>query len=164
MLDGDRPTVEDDPLFRIASHVIFSSECLRETTGTADLAAGLQRIARRTDAFLAVSNGPDDIVFLRRPQDSPASGVQDRRRRYARRRRRLPRRFRAGAGGRPRRSRSHALWRCGCRHQMHPARRFRRRAACGRKSRPFWPSTADKRLVLIWNIFLYRRTVFRFVE
>ncbi len=64
VLDGDRPTVEDDPLFRIASHVIFSSECLRATTGVADLAAGLQRIARQTKAFLAVSNGPNDIVFL----------------------------------------------------------------------------------------------------
>jgi sulfofructose kinase len=66
VLDGDRPTVEDDPLFRIASHVIFSAECLRETTGSADLADGLKRIARKTDAFLAVSNGPDDIVFLLR--------------------------------------------------------------------------------------------------
>ena len=50
--------------FGLASHVIFSSECLRDTTGIADLGAGLQRIARRTDAFLAVSNGPDDIVYL----------------------------------------------------------------------------------------------------
>lgn len=64
VLDGDRPTVEDDPLFRIASHLIFSAECLRETTGVADLGEGLQRIARQTDAFLAVSNGPDHIVFL----------------------------------------------------------------------------------------------------
>jgi sugar/nucleoside kinase (ribokinase family) len=64
ILDGDRPTDEDDPLFRIATHVIFSSECLRATTGAADLATGLQRIARKTDAFLAVSNGPNDILFL----------------------------------------------------------------------------------------------------
>jgi sulfofructose kinase len=64
VLDGDRPTVEDDPLFRIASHVIFSSECLRETTGVADLGEGLKRIARNTAAFLAVSNGPDAIVYL----------------------------------------------------------------------------------------------------
>jgi sulfofructose kinase len=63
VLDGDRPTVEDDPLFGVASHVIFSSECLRATTGVADLGAGLERIARRTDAFLAVSNGPDDIIY-----------------------------------------------------------------------------------------------------
>lgn len=66
VLDGDRPTNEDDPLFRLATHLIFSSECLRETTGLADLAAALLRIAGKTDAFLAVSNGPDDIIFLRR--------------------------------------------------------------------------------------------------
>ena len=66
VLDGDRPTVEDDPLFRIASHVVFSWECLRETTGVADLGEGLMRIAGKTDAFLAVSNGPDDIVYLER--------------------------------------------------------------------------------------------------
>jgi sulfofructose kinase len=63
VLDGDRPTVEDDPLFAIATHVIFSSECLRATTGLADLGDGLRRIARKTDAFLAVSNGPDDIIY-----------------------------------------------------------------------------------------------------
>jgi sulfofructose kinase len=66
VLDGDRPTVEDDALFRVASHVVFSWECLRETTGVADLGEGLLRIAGKTDAFLAVSNGPDDIVYLDR--------------------------------------------------------------------------------------------------
>jgi sulfofructose kinase len=64
VVDGDRPTTENDPIFRVASHIIFSSECLRETTGTADLEQGLGRIARHTEAFLAVSNGPDDIVYL----------------------------------------------------------------------------------------------------
>ena len=34
------------------------------TTGLADLGEGLSCIARNTDAFLAVSNGPDDIIFL----------------------------------------------------------------------------------------------------
>jgi sugar/nucleoside kinase (ribokinase family) len=64
LLDGDRPTVEDDPLFRLATHVIFSSECLRATTGASDLGEGLERIARKTTAFLAVSNGPGDITYL----------------------------------------------------------------------------------------------------
>jgi len=64
VIDGDRPTVEDDPLFKLATHLIFSSECLRATAGAADLAGGLSRMARRTEAFLAVSNGPDDILFI----------------------------------------------------------------------------------------------------
>jgi sulfofructose kinase len=64
LIDGDRPTVEDDPLFRLATHVIFSSECLRATTGVTDLGEGLKRIAKKTGAFLAVSNGPGDIIYL----------------------------------------------------------------------------------------------------
>jgi sulfofructose kinase len=64
VLDGDRPTFPEDPLFRLATHVIFSSECLRETTGLVDLGDGLRHIARHTGAFLAVSNGPGDIVYL----------------------------------------------------------------------------------------------------
>jgi sulfofructose kinase len=66
VLDGDKASVEDDPLFRICSHVVFSSECLRTTTGVTDLSEGLKRIARHSDAFLAVSNGPGDIVVLER--------------------------------------------------------------------------------------------------
>jgi sugar/nucleoside kinase (ribokinase family) len=56
--------VEDDPLFQVCTHVVFSSECLHQTTGVDDLVDGLKRIARHTDAFLAVSNGPGDIVVL----------------------------------------------------------------------------------------------------
>jgi sulfofructose kinase len=64
VLDGDKPTKEDDALFRVASHVVFSSECLKATAGSDDLGEALKRIARHTNAFLAVSNGPDDILFL----------------------------------------------------------------------------------------------------
>ncbi len=64
VLDADRPTVEDDPLFGIATHVVFSAECLRETTGAADLAVGLMRIKSRTRAFLAVSDGPGPIRYI----------------------------------------------------------------------------------------------------
>lgn len=66
VLDGDKPTKEDDALFRVASHVVFSSECLKTTTGRDDLGEALERVARHTNAFLAVSNGPDDILFLER--------------------------------------------------------------------------------------------------
>jgi sugar/nucleoside kinase (ribokinase family) len=64
VLDADRPTVEDDPLFRIPTHVIFSGECLRGTTGLDDLSAGLVRMAGRTKAFLAVSDGPGAIRYI----------------------------------------------------------------------------------------------------
>ena len=64
VLDADKATAADDPLFRIASHAVFSAECLSATTGTSDLADGLRQIAQHTDAFLAVSNGPNDILYL----------------------------------------------------------------------------------------------------
>jgi len=63
VLDADRATVEDDPLFAIATHVVFSAECLRATSGRRELADGLAAIAGHTTAFLAVSNGPNDIIF-----------------------------------------------------------------------------------------------------
>jgi sulfofructose kinase len=64
VLDADRPTVEDDPLFLVPTHIIFSSECLRATTGLDDLSAGLIRMAQWTDAFLAVSDGPNPVRYM----------------------------------------------------------------------------------------------------
>jgi sulfofructose kinase len=64
VLDADRPTVEDDPLFGIPTHVVFSSECLRETTGENDLGSALLRMAPRTRAFVAVSDGPNPIRYI----------------------------------------------------------------------------------------------------
>jgi sugar/nucleoside kinase (ribokinase family) len=64
VLDGDRATKPDDVLFGISSHVIFSSEALRATTGLDDLAAALGVIAATAGGFLAVTNGPDDMLCL----------------------------------------------------------------------------------------------------
>lgn len=77
VLDADRPTLVSDELFRIATHVVFSSECLRATTGLDDLGAALSRIAGETGAFLAVTNGPDDVLWLegRTLQRSPVFAV-----------------------------------------------------------------------------------------
>jgi sulfofructose kinase len=62
VIDADRATVETDPLFAMGTHVIFSGECLRNTMGTDDLAAGLVRMAQFTDAF-AVSNGALPVLW-----------------------------------------------------------------------------------------------------
>ncbi len=64
VLDADRPTVEDDPLFPLATHVIFSSECLRGTTGEDDLDIALLHFVPRTKAFLAVSDGPGAVRYV----------------------------------------------------------------------------------------------------
>jgi sugar/nucleoside kinase (ribokinase family) len=63
VFDADKATTPDDPLFAIATHVIFSSECLRQTVGEHDLAAGVARMARLTRKFVAATNGPGDLVW-----------------------------------------------------------------------------------------------------
>ncbi len=78
VLDADRPTSLDEDLFGIASHVVLSGECLRATTGHDDLTEGLAAVAGVTAAFLAVTDGPRDVLWrdggkLRR---SPAFAVK----------------------------------------------------------------------------------------
>jgi sulfofructose kinase len=63
VLDADKPTRTSDRLFRLASHVIFSSEGLRATVGADDLAVALAAIGRHTGSFLAVTDGPNDVIW-----------------------------------------------------------------------------------------------------
>lgn len=64
VLDGDRATTADDPLFALASHVVFSSEALRATTRLDDLAAALTAMRKTVPGFLAVTNGPEEVLWL----------------------------------------------------------------------------------------------------
>jgi sulfofructose kinase len=68
VLDVDRATGLNDPLFATASHLIFSSEALLATMGTSDLGAALMSVAKslhqRVRGFLAVTNGPDDVLWI----------------------------------------------------------------------------------------------------
>jgi sulfofructose kinase len=64
VLDIDKATTVDDPLFATASHVIFSSEALSATFGATDLAGALCAIAGRIRGFVAVTNGPDDVLWM----------------------------------------------------------------------------------------------------
>jgi len=66
VLDVDKATTAGDPLFATASHLIFSSEALTATTGTTDLGAALSGIAAGIRGFLAVTNGPDDVLWIER--------------------------------------------------------------------------------------------------
>jgi sugar/nucleoside kinase (ribokinase family) len=80
VLDADRPTEITDDLFRIATHVVFSSECLRATTGVDDLGEALARIAADTSSFLAVTDGERDVLWrdgatLRRTPVFPVQAV-----------------------------------------------------------------------------------------
>jgi sulfofructose kinase len=66
VLDVDKATTVADPLFATASHLIFSSEALTATTGTAGLGMALLGIAAHSRGFLAVTNGPDDVLWIER--------------------------------------------------------------------------------------------------
>jgi sugar/nucleoside kinase (ribokinase family) len=63
VLDADKPTAPGDPLFSACSHIVFSSEGLRATMGIDDLAAALLEFGRATNAFLAVTNGADPVLW-----------------------------------------------------------------------------------------------------
>ena len=78
VLDADGPTPMGDELLRIASHVVFSSEGLRATTGLDDLGAALERIADTTRSFLAVTRGAQDVLWRdgRKLRRSPVFAVE----------------------------------------------------------------------------------------
>jgi sulfofructose kinase len=63
VLDADKPARPDDPLFSACSHIVFSAEGLRATMGMDDLAAALRTFGEATNAFLAVTKGPDPVLW-----------------------------------------------------------------------------------------------------
>lgn len=65
VFDFDRPmSHRGDELLAGASHVAFSRPALEATAGTADPAAALASVAAGTDAWLAVTAGPDGVYWL----------------------------------------------------------------------------------------------------
>jgi sulfofructose kinase len=64
VLDGDRPTRLTDELLTASTHIVFSADGLRATAETEDLAAALTLVAKRTGAFVAVTDGPHDMLWL----------------------------------------------------------------------------------------------------
>ena len=127
--------VEDDPLFRIATHVdLFVRMPARNHRRRPISARGLPA----SPADRRISRGEQRAARHRLPRPTARcaalAGVRDRRGRHARRRRRLARRLRAGAGRGQDRDRSHALRRGRRRHQVQPDRRLGR-CAQPRRSR-----------------------------
>jgi sulfofructose kinase len=64
VVDADRVTSIEDPLLAAATHVIFSAECLLGTTGMTELEPALRKAAARIGAFIAVTNGPEDVLWI----------------------------------------------------------------------------------------------------
>lgn len=63
VLDADKPTDPRDPLFAACSHIVFSHEALRATMAMDDLAAALLAFGQATNAFVAVTNGADPVLW-----------------------------------------------------------------------------------------------------
>jgi sugar/nucleoside kinase (ribokinase family) len=63
VLDADKPAAPGDPLFAACSHIVFSSEGLRATMAMDDLGAALLKFGEATNAFLAVTNGAEPVLW-----------------------------------------------------------------------------------------------------
>jgi sugar/nucleoside kinase (ribokinase family) len=57
LMDADDPTRQTDALLNACTHVVFSSHGLRNTAQMQDFTAGLNAVAKRTPALLAVTDG-----------------------------------------------------------------------------------------------------------
>jgi sulfofructose kinase len=66
VIDADKAEDHRQPLFEAATHVIFSAQCLRAAARTDDLPLGLGHMAKLTDAFLAVTDGPHPVLWYDR--------------------------------------------------------------------------------------------------
>lgn len=64
VLDADEPRRDSNALLTRASHVIFSAEGLRATAGTDHLGRALIDMSKQTNAFLAVTDGANDVIWL----------------------------------------------------------------------------------------------------
>ncbi len=102
VIDLDQATKMDDSLLALGTHVVASAEALRGTTGLDDHGAAL-RLSRRACRRISRGHRRSQRRLLARqgPYAAHAS-IQCESDRFARRRRRFPRRFHAGAGRGPR--------------------------------------------------------------
>jgi len=64
VLDADEPRQDSNDLLTLVSHVVFSAEGLRATAGTDHLGRALIDVSKQTSAFLAVTDGANDVLWL----------------------------------------------------------------------------------------------------
>ncbi len=76
VLDADVPVPRDGALLGAATHVAFSEPGLRDYAGEGDLPGALQRVARDTGAWCAVTVGADGVLVVDgRPGAETARGA-----------------------------------------------------------------------------------------
>jgi sulfofructose kinase len=66
VIDLDQATKPDDPLLKLGTHLIASSEGLQGTTGTGDFAASLRTLAAHNAGFVAATDGANGVYWLER--------------------------------------------------------------------------------------------------
>src|SRR3954466_2563470 len=64
VLDADEPRKDANELLSLVSHVVFSAEGLRATAGTDHLGRALIDVGKQTNAFIAVTDGANDVLWL----------------------------------------------------------------------------------------------------
>ena len=64
VLDGDAPMPAASRLAALATHLVFSADALRATAGRDDLGEALMAMARQVTAFVAVTDGANDIAWV----------------------------------------------------------------------------------------------------
>jgi sugar/nucleoside kinase (ribokinase family) len=64
VLDADEPRQDANDLLTLVSHVVFSAEGLRATAGTDHLGRALVDVSKLTNAFVAVTDGANDVLWL----------------------------------------------------------------------------------------------------
>lgn len=75
----DRAMALNDALLTAASHILFASEQVQETTGTADDGEALRHLSGITQAFLAATRGPQGTIWLNERgelEEAPAFPIQ----------------------------------------------------------------------------------------
>jgi sulfofructose kinase len=65
VLDADEPRQDSNGLLTQVSHVVFSAEGLRATAGTDHLGRALLDVSKMTKAFVAVTDGANDVLWLK---------------------------------------------------------------------------------------------------
>jgi sugar/nucleoside kinase (ribokinase family) len=64
IVDLEKNNPGTEKLRALCSHLVFSAEGARITAGTDKLDLAARRIARQTGAFVAVTNGSEDIIYV----------------------------------------------------------------------------------------------------
>jgi sulfofructose kinase len=78
VIDLEKSDPGAEKLRALCTHLVFSADGARATAGTDKLELAMRRIARQTSAFVAVTNGSDDILFMEgdEPQRLPTFTVK----------------------------------------------------------------------------------------